>query len=702
MTAVISGLVAVVLLVLLVVALGMRSMNRRESALSADRLKAMAENKGPKPRRPAEETFFESFPAGFDAFEEPQERDAPKQRAGSSRPAPRPGGRQARPAQRGGKQPAAPRGKRGVDEWGEPDDYDDDYWSRVRADDGGFGGSIAARMATPRPLTTDPTGMPRGDSAKPPRTSPADAFAEAGDPDAATVQGHLPPRPAAAGLADLVEPVRPASAMAEQKTVTFSAPTPDVLGVLGTPAGAPSTGPIGSASTGPFDAGLPGGRSAGSSGSAASGGTGPFDAAPAGDLFATSPGPAAAPSGRSSRPGRSSRSASRRAAAASAEAQGRTSGSFPASASTGPFQASPSTGPFQASAATGPFDSPAGTGSYEIPGGTGAYEAPGGTGPFQASTGTGPFQASTGAGPFQASTGTGPFEATRTSTGSYASGSYDAGRTSGSFPAVTGAGPFDLPSTPPVDALGSVSPAGDPLAPRTDSFDPWSAYEAPRGTTGPFRAADTGSSYAVTPPADLPASPAPVGEPEWPAASGSYPAASSSSPSWPSHDVLDDPEPPRGASSWPNAETYQTPAYEDYSAGYSAGGHTYGSAPASPAPPPSPSSSYEVSAGWATIDESDTVTGRGSGPGTPAGPPPAVSPYESAGYDVPSGQSTYGYDQQPGYGAGTGGHPSLPEQNTSGSWPSYDELYGDEASQAAAARRGSHRNPETDYPDYYR
>ncbi|OPG06079.1 hypothetical protein B1L11_33670, partial [Microbispora sp. GKU 823] len=154
------------LLVLLVVALGMRSMNRRESALSAERIKAMAENKGPKPRRPAEETFFESFPKGFDAFEEPEkQRPAP-------RPAPRPGGRQAaRPAQRGGKQPAAARGKRGVDEWGEADDYDDDYWSRVRADDGGFGGTIAARMATPPARWTRPRARPRWPT-----------------PDAATVQ----------------------------------------------------------------------------------------------------------------------------------------------------------------------------------------------------------------------------------------------------------------------------------------------------------------------------------------------------------------------------------------------------------------------------------------------------------------------------------------------------------------------------------
>src|SRR5262245_35398603 len=232
MTAVILGLVAVVLLVLVVVALGMRSMNRRESALSSERIKAMAEGTGPKSRRPAEETFFESFPEGFDAFEEPGKRAAAAKQPGTGpRPVPRPGGRQsARPAQRGGKpvgkpgaKPAtaatAPRGKRGVDEWGADDDYDDDYWSRVRADDGAFGGTIKQRMATPRPLE-------------------AEAGTGAADPNAATVQAPLPQRPAAAGgiaaavpglsapvgspgLADLVEPLRatPASAVAEEKTM---------------------------------------------------------------------------------------------------------------------------------------------------------------------------------------------------------------------------------------------------------------------------------------------------------------------------------------------------------------------------------------------------------------------------------------------------------------------------------------------------
>ncbi|WP_066364414.1 hypothetical protein [Herbidospora mongoliensis] len=286
MTAVILGLVAVVLLVLIVVALGMRSMNRRESALSSERIKAMAEGAAKKKgSRPAEETFFESFPEGFDAFEEPSKKPPVKPAAKPAGP-PRPGSRQgAKPQQRGGKQPAgagvgAPRGKRGVDEWGSNDDYDDDYWSRVRADDGAFGGTIRQRMATPRPVE--------------PEAAPSPAPSGAVDPNAATVQGFLPQRPAAAQppvqaapVPGVVTPIAatltpgvvtpitgplntgtpsngffspdtgrvdglratPSSQLAEQKTVTFSAPTPD----LNSPATGPFTPP--GASTDPFSAG---------------------------------------------------------------------------------------------------------------------------------------------------------------------------------------------------------------------------------------------------------------------------------------------------------------------------------------------------------------------------------------------------------------------------------------------------------------
>ncbi|HEX4818290.1 MAG TPA: hypothetical protein VFV66_36595, partial [Nonomuraea sp.] len=63
--------------------------------------------------------------------------------------------------------------------------------------------------------------------------------AAAADPDAATVQAPLPQRQpaAAANLADLVEPAKRATPaqpdMAEQRTVTFAAPTPDVMSILG-------------------------------------------------------------------------------------------------------------------------------------------------------------------------------------------------------------------------------------------------------------------------------------------------------------------------------------------------------------------------------------------------------------------------------------------------------------------------------------
>ncbi|WP_169949397.1 hypothetical protein [Microbispora sp. H11081] len=612
MTAVISGLVAVVLLVLLVVALGMRSMNRRESALSAERIKAMAENKGPKPRRPAEETFFESFPKGFDAFEEP-EKEKP-------RPAPRPGGRQAaRPAQRGGKQPAAARGKRGVDEWGEADDYDDDYWSRVRADDGGFGGTIAARMATPRPVN-EPTG------AAGPGLG-AGAGAQATDPDAVTVQAPLPGRRSSrAGGSEPVTPPAPisASAVADQKTVTFSAPTPDLLDASASAAGAPSTGP--------FDANRA---------------TGPFDSPAVSDPFPAAAGPqpgATGASGRPSRSGRSSRAAARRAAAAAAAETGasydspRGTGPFPSTSSAGSY-GTQSADPLGISASTGPFGAP-------------VYDTPAGTGPFTS----------------QGDATPGPF----------VPGPYDAARTSGAF---------ETPSVSPGDALSDPSPRST-----GGSFDAWAAYETPRSdaydpsgvATGPFRAADN----PAYPPSAASAGATPdrggATDPGWPVTGGyppvPAPSGPTTGPSWAgARDVLDDPEPPREASSWPNAETYQTPAYEGYTSGYAAG-----------STPPAPSTpSYEVSAGWATIDASDTVTGQGT-----------ASPYESAGYDAPSGQSQYGYDaQQQGYGGSQ--QPSSPEGNTGGSWPSYEELYGD-TSTSASGRRGSHRNPENDYPDYYR
>jgi hypothetical protein len=219
MILVIVGLVAVVLLVLVVVAMGMRSMNRRESALPAERLREMAEKEASTPTRSIDdfatrEPKMDHFTPDLSPFDEPKPRP------------PRPTGA---------------RGKRGVNEFGEPDDYDDDYWTRLQADDGGFGGSLGAKMGASRPV--EQSERPEVDA------------------DAVTVQAPLPnrprsgqsapvpPAPAApavasaslpSGLSDLVEPVQPnpapsAASLAEQKTVTFAAPTPGAFGDGRTP-----------------------------------------------------------------------------------------------------------------------------------------------------------------------------------------------------------------------------------------------------------------------------------------------------------------------------------------------------------------------------------------------------------------------------------------------------------------------------------
>ncbi|MFB9682223.1 hypothetical protein [Streptosporangium vulgare] len=220
MIAVVVSLVAVVLLVLVVVALGMRSMNRRESALPAERLREMAEKEALTPTMSSDdfatrEPKMNHFTPDLTPFDEPKPPRQPR--------------------------PPSSRGKRGLNEFGQVDDYDDDYWTRLQADEGGFGGSLAARMGASRPVE-------QGD--------------QKADPDAVTVQAPLPtrpqpsratpqrppapparpaPEPAVAsaslpsGLSDLVAPVQPnpaptAASLAEQKTVTFAAPTPGAFG----------------------------------------------------------------------------------------------------------------------------------------------------------------------------------------------------------------------------------------------------------------------------------------------------------------------------------------------------------------------------------------------------------------------------------------------------------------------------------------
>ncbi|SDH32872.1 hypothetical protein [Nonomuraea jiangxiensis] len=285
MIAVVVSLVAVVLLVLVVVALGMRSMNRRESSLPPERLKEMAEKEEQTMARStdefaAHEPRMANFSPDFSPIDEPKPKPV---RTGQ-------------------------RGRRGVDEWGNPtsDSDDEEFWASIRSDaeEGGFGagGTVAARKGASRPVERERPaeqqrpeqrrteqqrteqrpaaqrpeqqrpeqrpaeqrpadqrpaeqrpeqqrpeqqrpaaqrpagGRPERPKRRSERSKPKPATASV-DPDATTVQGPLPPRPAAANLADLVEPVKRAtpgqSELADQRTVTFAAPTGDVMSILG-------------------------------------------------------------------------------------------------------------------------------------------------------------------------------------------------------------------------------------------------------------------------------------------------------------------------------------------------------------------------------------------------------------------------------------------------------------------------------------
>ncbi|WP_326824208.1 hypothetical protein [Streptosporangium sp. NBC_01756] len=227
MIAVVVSLVAVVLLVLVVVALGMRSMNRRESALPAERLREMAEKEAQTPATSIDdfatrEPKMNHFSPDLTPFDEPKPPRQPRQ--------------------------PSSRGKRGMNEFGQNDDYDDDYWTRLQADEGGFGGSLAARMGASRPVEKDDPSQADANAAtmQVPLPSRSPSPRVSADADAVTTQAPLPsrtpaPRPAPApvsasaslpsGLADLVGPVQPnpaptSAALAEQRTVTFAAPTP--------------------------------------------------------------------------------------------------------------------------------------------------------------------------------------------------------------------------------------------------------------------------------------------------------------------------------------------------------------------------------------------------------------------------------------------------------------------------------------------
>ncbi|MEV0620700.1 hypothetical protein AB0I81_45760 [Nonomuraea sp. NPDC050404] len=255
MIAVVVSLVAVVLLVLVVVALGMRSMSRRESSLPPERLKEMAEKEEKTQTRSTDEFAsheprMRNFSPDFSPIDEVKQKPV---RTGQ-------------------------RGKRGVDEWGggrATDDDDEAFWANIRSDaeEGNFGagGTVAARKGASRPVErerpaerehtgeaarqaerqsgrrSERTSGRQGErtSERPAKRSdrsakPQPAAAAAVDPDATTIQGPLPqrqPAAASANLADLVEPQKRApsqSELADQRTMTFAAPTPgDVMSILG-------------------------------------------------------------------------------------------------------------------------------------------------------------------------------------------------------------------------------------------------------------------------------------------------------------------------------------------------------------------------------------------------------------------------------------------------------------------------------------
>ncbi|MGW4637305.1 hypothetical protein ACWEN6_02200 [Sphaerisporangium sp. NPDC004334] len=692
MIAVIFGLVAVVLLVLMVVAFGMRSMNRRESNLPPERLEKLAKQaedpSAKRPGRPAEETFFESFPEGFDAFTEPERATARLRPGGNkagARPAGRPGGR---PAPRG--KQASSRGRRGVDEWGDADDYDDDYWTRVRADDGAFGGTIAARVGASRPDVASPS----SEAAKPPAPKNKDEV----DANAATVQAPLPTRsPGRSGVAEPSRASAPPSssdAAAADRTVAFSAPVPAPSSPAAPPAAVPAAsaadvlGAIGSAQS-------PGRTRRGSR---------PDPADPLGITDTGRAKPRRRPEsgggdpGRPAAPGRPAEPRRRTGAGRPAEA-GRAASGRPEPARSDPPANGPrvdplttqpridplSTGPLAGAHPTGSLaNDPLSSGplsggaasrdplSARDPlGGSPAGRAPSGGAVSGAATSRGPLP--TGPGSRQAGSGstgsrpggpldgsraaTGPFDASRSSTGSY-----EAPRAGGS-PRGTG----------PHPASGSFGAAGD------------SRGSTPNSATGEF-----------------PASPA--ADQSWPARPA-YPAPGT-------YDILDGPTSSAASSgeTW-KASDYQLPSYEGYAAG-------------TPAVPSAPS--YEVRPGWATIDDSDAA----GGPTPPAGMPAGSSRGPQA-YDAPAGRPSRGDDARPGpggqgqgYGGGyeadrasssgaTSGSWAQPQQNnTGGSWPSYGELYGTAAggtedptiqSSKGTPSRGGHRRPtDTDYPDYYR
>ncbi|MEV0583576.1 hypothetical protein [Nonomuraea sp. NPDC050310] len=265
MFAVVVILVAVVLLVLVVVALGMRSMNKRESNLPPERMRELMEREERTQVRSTDEfAAHEPRMTNFSPDFSPLDEEKPK------------------PVRTG------QRGKRGVDEWGNAtsDDEDEEFWASIRSDaaEGGFGagGTVKPRQAASRPRVDDPHAatvqapLPQRPQAAPSTPEPA-------------AQPAAAPLAPAAGLGALVEPPSQKD-LSDQRTVTFAAPTHDVMSIL-----APGSKPVAAeASSGSFAAtsgSFP--ATSGSFPAASATGTGSFAAAPsAGGSFTPAAGPA--------------------------------------------------------------------------------------------------------------------------------------------------------------------------------------------------------------------------------------------------------------------------------------------------------------------------------------------------------------------------------------------------------------------------
>ncbi|RBQ19665.1 hypothetical protein DP939_13090 [Spongiactinospora rosea] len=687
MFAVIASLVAVVLVVLVVVAMGMRSMSRRESALPADRRKKMAEQAESRPELSSDdfatrEPRVDYFTPDFSPIDEPEEKRPRPQRPGA-------------------------RGRRGVNEWGEADDYDEDYWSKVRDDEGGFGGSIAAKRGAPRPVGA-PDDAPREGAAPRAREDAAGA-------DEPTRRTPAVPAARPGGLADLVEPnqqSRPPSgpALADQKTMMFNQP-PEAGGQGGAgrpadqgrgparPANAPRrTGgtPRRGASTPPRRNSPPAQRS---------------------DTRASSrPDPLAGPPRPASRPARPEGRPGAGAGKGEPPSGARPGRPDPLASPTASARPDPLTGAPD-SARTGRPDPLTGTPDLA------------GTGPARAGrpdplTGA-PDSARTGRPDPLAGTpdlvGTGPARGGRPDPLADPLAAPHGQRPGGRPDPLTGPLPADVTQRMP---LPKPDPLSDPLA-----ADPLSTGRRGRPAAASGRTREnaprpeTDASPTIDPlstgghplsPGHLAAGRIAEGDPlstgpfsgrSASATSGQFPAADASrqedrhSYSWSgTADILDDPPaasapavPASASGSWPAPPVQSFPAVT--SASGQQGGESY------------PTNSYEVRAGWAMIDESDTVTGPSRAMSTPTGPSRTVP---AGGYDSPADDVLSG-GGGPYAAPVPDRYPPAQPSPQSGNWPSYSELYGQPEAEAVSdgsgrtgGRSGNHRAPETDYPDYYR